>query len=79
MNTIELKQNLIDKLTSITDENLLNQIHILLKGVNVDVKLYTLNNSQIMMIKESESDYVVGRVHSNENVFKDDKEWLENL
>ncbi len=36
MNTAELKLNLIDKLAFVNDENLLNQIHILLKDVEVE-------------------------------------------
>ena len=79
MNTAELKLNLIDKLAFVNDENLLNQIHILLKDVEIDVKPYELNEEQIQMLKESESDYNAGRVHSNDSVFKEDKEWLENL
>ncbi len=79
MNIAELKQNLFYKLTAITDENLLNQVHILLKDIEIDIKPYKLNNEQILMINESKSDYIVGRVHSNDSVFKEDQQWLENL
>jgi hypothetical protein len=79
MSTAELKQSIFYKLTSIDDENLLNQIHILLKDIEIDVKPYKLNKEQLKMVNESETDYLLGRVHSNESVFKEDQQWLESL
>ncbi len=79
MSTAELKQNIFYKLTSIDDENLLNQIHILLKDIEIDIKPYKLNQEQVKMVKESESDYLAGRIHSNESVYTEDQQWLESL
>ncbi len=79
MNTVELKQNIFYKLTSITDENLLNQIHILLKDIEIDVKPHKLNNEQIIIVNESQTYYDSGRVHSNDSVFKEVQEWLESI
>jgi Txe/YoeB family toxin of Txe-Axe toxin-antitoxin module len=72
MSITELKQELFYKLTAITDENLLNQVHVLLNEIKIDVKPYVINNKQIEMINESESDYLADRIHSNDSIFKED-------
>jgi hypothetical protein len=79
MSAQELKLNLLDKLASVTDENLLNQIHNLLKNIDVNVNSYKMNNEQINMVQESESNYQAGRTSSNQSVFNEDSEWLKNL
>jgi hypothetical protein len=79
MDIQELKLNLFDKLASVTVENLLNQIHLLLKDIDVPVKPYQLNHEQINMVKESETDYYAGRTYSNETTYNYDKEWMKSL
>ncbi len=79
MNTTALKLDLLDKLASVTDEKLLNEIMLLLKDVDVNVTPYKLNKEQLNMVKESEADIIAGKLHTNQSVFKEDEEWLKNL
>ena len=78
MNDPKLKLELLDKLVSVTDGKLLNQIHLILKDIDINVNPYKLNNQQITMVNESESDYISGKVYSNKSVFLEDEEWLKN-
>ena len=77
MSTAELKLDLLDKLASINDEKILNQVHLLLKDIDVNINPYKLNNEQINMIRESESDCISGKLRTNDDVFKNDEEWLK--
>ena len=75
MSTLELKLEIFDKLKSIEDEGLLKKIMTLLKTVEED-KIYHLNEYEINMVKEGEEDIKAGRVISQEQLDKEDLEWL---
>ncbi|QKJ62776.1 hypothetical protein [Flavobacterium sp. M31R6] len=75
MSTLELKLEIFDKLKSIEDEGLLKKIMTLLKTVEED-KIYHLNEYELNMVKEGEEDIKAGRVISQEQLDKEDLEWL---
>ena len=75
MSTLELKLEIFDKLKSIEDEGLLKKIMTLLKTVEED-KIYHLSEYELDMVKEGEEDIKAGRVISQEQLDKEDLEWL---
>jgi predicted transcriptional regulator len=75
MSTLELKLEIFDKLKSVEDEDLLKKIMTLLKTVEED-KIYHLNEYELDMVKEGEEDIKFGRVISQEQLDKEDLEWL---
>jgi len=75
MSTLELKLEIFDKLKSVEDEGLLKKIMTLLKTVDDD-KIYHLSEFELNMVKEGEEDIKLGRVISQEQLDKEDLEWL---
>ena len=75
MSTLELKLEIFDKLKSVEDESLLKKIMALLKTVDQD-KIYHLSEYELNMVKEGEEDIKFGRVMSQEDLDKEDLEWL---
>lgn len=74
MSTLELKLAIYDKLKSVEDDSLLEKIMTLLK--TDDDKIYHLNESELNMVKEGDEDIKFGRVISQEQLDKEDLEWL---
>ncbi|OOG77011.1 hypothetical protein [Flavobacterium sp. A45] len=75
MSSLELKLEIFDKLKSVEDESLLKKIMALLKTVDED-KIYHLSKYELDMVKEGEEDIKAGRVISQEQLDKEDLEWL---
>lgn len=75
MSTLELKLAIYDKLKSVEDDSLLEKIMKLLKTVDEN-KIYHLNEQELNMVKEGEEDIKFGRVISQEQLDKEDLEWL---
>jgi predicted transcriptional regulator len=75
MNTLELKLEIFDKLKSIEDASLLKKIMGLLKTVEQN-EIYHLSEYELDMVKEGEEDIKAGRVISQEQLDKEDLEWL---
>ena len=73
MSTLELKLAIYDKLKSVEDDGLLERIMNLL---NNDNEIYHLNESELKMVKEGEEDIKFGRVITQEQLDKEDLEWL---
>jgi hypothetical protein len=78
MSTLELKLEIFDKLKSVEDEGLLKKIMTLLKTVD-QKKIYHLSEYELNMVKEGEEDIKFGRVISQEQLDKEDLEWLTEL
>nr|WP_315158676.1 hypothetical protein [uncultured Flavobacterium sp.] len=78
MSTLELKLEIFDKLKSVEDEGLLKKIMALLKNVDEN-KIYHLSKYELDMIKEGEEDIKAGRVFTQEQLDKEDLEWLTEL
>ncbi|WP_348823402.1 hypothetical protein [Flavobacterium aestuarii] len=75
MSTLELKLEIFDKLKSVEDESLLKKIMGLLQTIDKD-KIYHLSEYELNMVKEGEEDIKFGRVISQEQLDKEDLEWL---
>ncbi len=75
MNTLEIKLEIFDKLKNVEDVSLLEKIRTLLKNAETS-KVYQLEEYEIQMLKESEEDIKYGRVISQDDLDKEDLEWL---
>jgi hypothetical protein len=78
MNTLELKQKIIDKLKSIDDVDLLKQIIHLLQPVDPN-EIKHLNENEMEMAKETEEDIEFKDDISEEQLDKEDPEWITEL
>ncbi|WP_202702952.1 hypothetical protein [Flavobacterium sp. UGB4466] len=75
MGTLELKLEIFDRLKNIEDITLLEKIRSLLKNTDIS-KTYQLEQYGIDVLNESEEDIKYGRVTSQEDLDKEDLEWL---
>ncbi|WKL47677.1 hypothetical protein Q1W71_22310 [Flavobacterium pectinovorum] len=75
MGALEIKLEIFDKLKNIEDLSLLEKIRNLLKNADTS-KVYQLEQYEIDMLKESEEDIKYGRTISQEDLDKEDLEWL---
>ncbi|PBJ06788.1 hypothetical protein [Flavobacterium sp. ACN6] len=75
MGTLEIKLEIFDKLKNIEDVTLLEKIRNLLKNTDAS-DVYQFEEYEIDMLKESEEDIKYGRVISQEDLDKEDLEWL---
>jgi hypothetical protein len=78
MSTLELKLEIFDKLKNVEDLSLLKKIRNLLANVD-EAETYQLNEYELDMLKESEEDIKSGRVIPQEQLDKEDLEWLSKL
>ncbi|MDX6183098.1 hypothetical protein SGQ44_13780 [Flavobacterium sp. Fl-77] len=75
MSTLEIKLEIFDKLKNIEDLSLLERIIDLLKNAETS-EVYQFEQYELDMLKESEEDIKYGRVISQEDLDKEDLEWL---
>ncbi|TDW44284.1 hypothetical protein EV144_10933 [Flavobacterium sp. 270] len=75
MGALEIKLEIFDKLKNIEDISLLEKIRSILKNADTS-KVYQLEQYEIDMLQESEEDLKYGRVISQEDLDKEDLEWL---
>ena len=78
MSTLDIKLEILDKLKEVEDIALLNRIMNLLKNT-VQTEVYHLNEYELNMIRESDEDIKTGNVISQEQLDKEDLEWLSKL
>jgi hypothetical protein len=78
MSTLDIKLEILDKLKEVEDIALLNRIVNLLKNT-VQTEVYLLNEYELNMIRESDEDIKTGNVISQEQLDKEDLEWLSKL
>ena len=76
MSTIEIKDNIINKLTLIDDESFLEAINILINN-KADEKIYKLSPEQIKSIERGRQDIKDGKYITNEDLMLKMSEWLE--
>ena len=77
MNSLQLKLNLIDKLISLTDTELLREIEKILSKIKVkNNEGFNLTSTQIEMLKTSEEDIKYGRVVSDKKMNEEEEKWL---
>ncbi|WP_166920028.1 hypothetical protein [Flavobacterium poyangense] len=75
MNTSEIKLEIFNKLKNIEDICLLEKIRNILKSADPS-ETYQLEDYEIDMLNESEEDLKYNRVISQEDLDKEDLEWL---
>jgi deoxyhypusine synthase len=75
MSTAELKLKVINRITNITDNNLLEQIHRL---IDFELKndVYELSEEQTQRIAEAKEEYKKGETLTNEEAIKEIEKWL---
>ena len=75
MSTLEIKLEIFDKLKNVEDVSLLEKIRNLLKNTDTS-DVYQFEQYELDMLRESEDDIKYGRVISQEDLDKEDLEWL---
>ncbi|OCB76952.1 hypothetical protein B0A79_09845 [Flavobacterium piscis] len=75
MGALEIKLEIFDKLKNIEDLSLLEKIRNLLKNADTS-QVYQFEQYELDMLKESEEDIKYGRTISQEDLDKEDLEWL---
>ena len=78
MNTLELKQKIMDTLKSVDDVVLLKQIIHLLQPVDPNEILH-LNENELEITKDNEEDVPFKNDLSDEQFDKEDSEWITEL
>ncbi|HKO77077.1 MAG TPA: hypothetical protein VJU52_07670 [Flavobacterium sp.] len=78
MNTLELKQKIVDNIKSIDDVDLLKQIMNLLQPLDPN-EIKHLNENELEMAKEIEDDIKFESGVYHKQLDKEDSEWLTEL
>jgi hypothetical protein len=80
MNAVDIARNrLIDKLLLISSKSYLDALYKIIEQDSVISEKVQLSESQMEMLRMSEEDYKAGRFITNEQLEKEDIEWLEKL
>lgn len=75
MGTIELKKNIISKITETEDLNLLEDV-VKVLGMQTESQVFKLNEKQKAAIEAGRQDIKNGKFLTNKEVEKDLDEWL---
>ncbi|MDQ6761201.1 MAG: hypothetical protein M3015_01075 [Bacteroidota bacterium] len=76
MSTIELQKKVIEKVKSVSDENLLAEVYRLLELENEDIEIYKLNSLQKTKIAAAREQIKKGQFLSEKEANKEISEWL---
>lgn len=76
MSTIELKKNIISKITETEDLNLLEDV-VKVLGMQTESQVFKLNEKQKAAIEAGRQDIKNGKFLTNKEVEKDLDQWLE--
>lgn len=80
MDTVkEIRNNLIDKILTIKNKKFLLALDDLISSSSIDDDTLNLSEAQIEMLKMSEEDIKYGRLITQEQMDKENLEWLNNL
>jgi hypothetical protein len=74
-----LRNNIIDKLLTISNKDYLSALYQLFENSSVDNDIVKLSDEQILMLKLSDKDIEVGKLISQEELDKNDMQWLKGL
>lgn len=75
MQVNDLKYNLIDKLISVRDLNILQKINDLIGNVDIDKPVFKVSDDQRQMLMKSE-DICKGNVISDDDLNAEEDKWL---
>ncbi len=80
MNTADiLRNNIIDKLLTITNKDYLLALYQLVKTNSAEKDTVKLTEEQILMLQLSDKDIKTGKLISQSQLDKDDLKWLKGL
>ncbi|SCY99730.1 hypothetical protein [Flavobacterium caeni] len=74
-----LRNNIIDKLLTISNKDYLSALNQLIEKSSVDNNVVKLSEEQILMLNMSDDDIKNNRYISQEELDKNDLEWLKSL
>ena len=74
-----LRNDLIDKLLSISNKDYLQALNKLVENSSSTHEKVQLTEEQILMLQLSDEDIKAGRLISQQDADKSDLEWLKNL
>jgi len=74
-----LRNNIIDKLLTISNKDYLSALYQLVKTSAVDKDIVELSEEQILMLQLSDEDIKNGKLISQTQLDKDDLQWLKGL
>jgi hypothetical protein len=74
-----IRNNIIDKLLTISNKDYLLALYKLVSTSNVNEEIIQLSEAQILMLNMSEDDIKNNRIVSQEELDKIDLEWLKSL
>ena len=74
-----LRNNIIDKLLTISNEDYLSALYQLVNSSSVDHDTIQLTEEQVLMLQLSDNDIKNGKVISQNQLDKDDLQWLKGL
>jgi hypothetical protein len=74
--TEQIRNNLIDKLISIKNKDILSAVNRLLEVSVKEEDVYKVSEDQRKALQASEMDIVNGRLISNEDLNNEEDEWL---
>lgn len=71
-----LRNNIIDKLLTIDNQDYLTALYQLINSSSVGQDIVNLTDEQILMLQMSDLDIANGRIISQDQLDKDDLQWL---
>lgn len=71
MSSTELRNKVKEQIDSITDDRLLNDVYLLLHGMQETGRTLKLNPEQRSKVSEALGQYGKGQTHTTESVFSD--------
>lgn len=74
-----IRNNIIDKLLTISNKEYLNALYKLISKSSVENDAIQLSDDQLLMLNMSEDDIKNNRIVSQEELDKMDLEWLKDL
>jgi hypothetical protein len=74
-----IRNNIIDKLLTISNKEYLNALYNLVNSNKLDAEIIQLSATQIKLLNLSDEDIKNNRVVSQEELDKQDLEWLKKL
>ena len=80
MNTVDiLRNNIIDKLLTITNKDYLSALYQLVEVSNFEKDIVKLTDEQILMLQLSDKDIKNGKLISHTQLDKSDLQWLKEM
>ncbi|MCL4481173.1 MAG: hypothetical protein M1445_00885 [Bacteroidetes bacterium] len=74
-----LRNDIIDKLLTISNKDYLSALYQLVNSSSVDQDTVQLTEEQVLMLQLSDNDIKNGKLISQDQLDKDDLQWLKGL